>query len=322
MPGKKKKGGKKSGKKKKKSARPTSGAGSGAEGAEDPETLVDPGSADGKKKKKKKVVKKKLTKAEKAQEKLEKECSDYKANDQLYEAYVDRMDRWLRTNYGRSIDLFRKFDTNGDGVVSYEEFKSGMTDLGAPCTALELHLLCKLLDRDGDETIDYLEFSRGIRYVRESDQDDDEEEEEDDLPRLVITRETLDSCPLACCKMGHWKGPYREKNPKYIDLELRLVTFDKMKNHPGHFNITVHAHLTIFGVIQIIKEETDIATTRLKVFRDDTRTQEALLFPDMTLAECGYEGDSRQNPEEVTLYYDYGVEFNDCPLLLCDYYFD
>jgi len=41
----------------------------------------------------------------------------------------------------------------------------------------------------------------------------------------------------------------------------------------------------------------------------------------MTLQDLGYEGDTYDDPEEVELFYDYKVEFIDCPLLLCDHYF-
>lgn len=42
---------------------------------------------------------------------------------------------------------------------------------------------------------------------------------------------------------------------------------------------------------------------------------------DMTLQDLGYEGDTYDDPDEVQLFYDYKVEFIDCPLLLCDHYF-
>ncbi|XP_078666245.1 uncharacterized protein LOC144908480 [Branchiostoma floridae x Branchiostoma belcheri] len=97
---------------------------------------------------------------------LEQECEKILSDKELFNDYVARMNHWMRQNNGRVIDLFRKFDKNGDSVVSYEEFKEGMQRLGAPCSLAELHLLAKLLDTDNSRTIDYMEFSKGLRYMR------------------------------------------------------------------------------------------------------------------------------------------------------------
>lgn len=43
---------------------------------------------------------------------------------------------------------------------------SGMLDMLCPCTNTELHMLCKLLDRDNTGDIDFTEFSKGLKYVR------------------------------------------------------------------------------------------------------------------------------------------------------------
>ena len=43
----------------------------------------------------------------------------------------------------------------------------GMLDLDAPCNALELHVLAKRLDRDKSESIDYVEFSKGLNFTDE-----------------------------------------------------------------------------------------------------------------------------------------------------------
>ena len=40
-----------------------------------------------------------------------------------------------------------------------------------------------------------------------------------------------------------------------------------------------------------------------------------------SLEQCGILGGPKRNPPIVTLYYDYAVEFTECPLLNCDHYF-
>ena len=40
------------------------------------------------------------------------------------------MVHWMNENYGRVLDLFRRFDSDNSGKLSYEEFADGMRDLG------------------------------------------------------------------------------------------------------------------------------------------------------------------------------------------------
>lgn len=123
---------------------------------------------------------------------------------------MTRIDDWMLRNYSRAIDLFRRFDLNGDGCLTYEEFYAGMRDLQAPCNKVELYLLAKKLDQDGNELIDYLEFSKGLKYFRKSDVLPDSE-----LPNLTIVREKLEQCP--CCKLGLWK-PRKEAFPRLVHV--------------------------------------------------------------------------------------------------------
>ena len=141
-----------------------------------------------------------------SQEKLEKAAEAYEAADDLHAAFVARMDKWMIDNYGRAIDLFRRFDVDGDGSLSYEEFYAGMRDLNAPANNLELYVLAKKLDRDGNGLLDYLEFSKGLKYYKK-----EECVPDDGLPPLRFEREELEDCP--CCKLGLWKPP-KEKFPR------------------------------------------------------------------------------------------------------------
>ena len=102
---------------------------------------------------------------------------------------------------------------------------------------------------------------------------------------------------------------------------MRLVTFNDKKDHPAHFEVLVHSHIPVSSLHEFIMEETGIMSTKLTVFYDKSRSREAMLPINLTLRELGYEGDTFDDPEEVTLYYDYKVEFTDCPILLCDHYF-
>ncbi|XP_005101958.1 uncharacterized protein LOC101853244 [Aplysia californica] len=317
---KKKKGSKKK-KKSAKSGKKSSEAEDKVEGLEnvDPSTLISGTEAspdDGKKKKKKGKKKKKLSKSEKAQEKLEKAIEKLKMNEDFYDTFVNRMHQWIVDHAAMAVEMFKRIDSDGEGLLSYDEFKAGMFDLNAPVNKIELHLLCKLLDEEDAGEIDYTDLEKGLQYAREIRELDKQTVR--DERQLLLTERKFPPCP--CCKMSIIE-PWRETLPRYIALEMRSVTFDMFRDFPGHLVLLVHSHLPVCGLIQIIIAETDISSTKLAVFRDRSRNAESVLSPDMTLEECGFVGDSRESPEELVLFYDYTVEFTDCPILMCDHYF-
>ncbi|XP_033126705.1 uncharacterized protein LOC117124550 [Anneissia japonica] len=257
---------------------------------------------------KKRSAKKKLSKAEKEREKLEKATELLTTDANSFDNFVDRIDRWLASNRHKAIELFRKCDVNGDGVLTYDEFKAGMLDMEAPCSTVELHALAKNIDKDQDGTIDYLEFTKGLRYT----------EMANNAPSLVSTRVESNPCPV--CSVGLWQPPVVHR-PRYIRLHLRLSTFDNLRSYPGHFTVTVHSHISIYGITEIIKEEIDVCSTKIKIFRGKARETSNLLQADDTLDTLGFEGGTKNEPVDLTLYYDYTTEFHDCPILLTDHYF-
>lgn len=260
--------------------------------------------------------KKKVSKSEKALEKLEKSIDKLKANDDFYDGFVTRMHKWLIDKADIAMDMFQRIDSDGEGLLTYDEFKSGLFDLNAPLNKVELHLLCKLLDEEDSGEIDYTELEKGLQYAREV-RELDKQTLRDDR-QLLITQRKFSPCPF--CKMSRVE-PWQEPLPRFVALEMRSVTFDMFKDYPGHFEILVHSHLPVCGLIQMIIAETDISSTKLSVFRDRSRSVETVLSPDLTLEECGFQGDSLESPEEIILFYDYTVEFTDCPILMCDHYF-
>ncbi|XP_002737056.1 uncharacterized protein LOC100371068 [Saccoglossus kowalevskii] len=175
-------------------------------------------------------------------------------------------------------------------------------------------------NQEGEETLALEKAKQLILFGSAPTEGSEEQSEADkgETIKLEITREELEKC--SCCKLSLWQ-PYRIMAPKYVLLELRLITFDNVRSYPGHFKKLVHSHLTIYGIMQIIYEETATESSKLKIFQDKTRNTEALLMPDVTLEEIGAKGGVYQDPEPMVLYYDYTTEFHDCPLLMSDYYF-
>ena len=109
-------------------------------------------------------------------------------------------------NHCRAIDLFRKFDHDGNGSLSYGEFFAGMRDLNAPCTQLELFVLARTVDENRDGQIEYAEFAKNLKYVRP-----EKEVKDDGLPVLKIYRNEYEKCPN--CQVKRW-NPSPSKNIK------------------------------------------------------------------------------------------------------------
>ena len=77
--------------------------------------------------------------------------------------------------------------------------------------------------------------------------------------------------------------------------------------------MTVH-YLSLF-----IRKHTGLQTTQVAIYTDSSR--EMVLSVDETLEDCGFMSGTQNLPKQLTLYYDYVVEFKKCPLLTCDHYF-
>ncbi|XP_041076117.1 uncharacterized protein LOC121295495 isoform X2 [Polyodon spathula] len=108
---------------------------------------------------------------------------------------------------------------------------------------------------------------------------------------------------------------------RFLFVKLWLITFDNVKSHPGHFEEVVRSSIKVYGLIKRIREYVGIESTKLKIFKDKTCSQQSFLPPDQSLEECGFVGGPRQSPYLATLYYDYTVDFHDSPIVNCDHYF-
>jgi hypothetical protein len=69
----------------------------------------------------------------------------------------------LRKSAGKVLDLFREWDTNGDGEVSREEFHDAMPHLGFNAAKEDVDALFSSWDPDGSGAIDFKELQRILR---------------------------------------------------------------------------------------------------------------------------------------------------------------
>ena len=59
------------------------------------------------------------------QEKLEKQMEKLKADVCYYDRFINRMHQWLLDNAETAVEMFRQIDSDGEGLLSFDEFKSG-----------------------------------------------------------------------------------------------------------------------------------------------------------------------------------------------------
>ena len=107
---------------------------------------------------------------------------------------------------------------------------------------------------------------------------------------------------------------------------MKLITFANEKDYMGHLkDIIISIHETIYSLIQIIKEKTDIASTLIQVYKDTGKAKSSILDEDKTLEYYGYTGgsynDVLKSNEKILLYFDFSTLNNNDPILNCDYYF-
>ena len=57
--------------------------------------------------------------------KFEKACDKIRADKIQFHDFINRMDSWLVKNHKNIARYFRRFDEDGEGILTYEDFKSG-----------------------------------------------------------------------------------------------------------------------------------------------------------------------------------------------------
>ena len=108
---------------------------------------------------------------------------------------------------------------------------------------------------------------------------------------------------------------------RFIQLELKLLTFLRINSYPGHFQVLVHAHIRVQGLINLINERHCETLRYVKIYNEDSQGKRNALDPQTTLEDCGYLGGPKTKPQKLDLFYDYTTEFHECPILMADDYF-
>jgi Ca2+-binding EF-hand superfamily protein len=65
----------------------------------------------------------------------------------------------LRQSGSSLARVFASFDENGDGVIDYQELRTGLAAVGSEVSDSAVSDIMSILDKDGDGSIDYSEFA-------------------------------------------------------------------------------------------------------------------------------------------------------------------
>ncbi|KAI3877230.1 hypothetical protein MKW92_031784 [Papaver armeniacum] len=99
-------------------------------------------------------------------------------------------------------EVFKKYDADGDGKISYLELGSILSSLGYEATAEELQVMVKEVDSDGDGFIDLNEFLE-LNKIDSEKQVQDIEDAFDILQKLLKTLGDESSSISDCKKIIH-----------------------------------------------------------------------------------------------------------------------
>lgn len=91
--------------------------------------------------------------------------SDFQNLSQLQIATMDYISNYIsnKKNMKELKGHFTDFDKNGDGVLSYEEFKLGYSSLyGTALQSIEMNEILSIIDKDKSGKIEYDEFIKGM----------------------------------------------------------------------------------------------------------------------------------------------------------------
>lgn len=102
---------------------------------------------------------------------------------------------------------------------------------------------------------------------------------------------------------------------------MTFANLPHMKNYPGHFQLYVHAHVSVLSIVELICERYGGTLRNVSIYCVTKSGEKVKLNPHDKLQDCGFTGGPRPEPQLVELLYDYETEFRDCPLLMCDHYF-
>jgi len=246
---------------------------------------------------KKKKGKKKLTRSEKIEIRKNKKVNSFLKDIKLYENFTNKINYWLDKNYQSVYNLFSKLDDKNLGLVPLDMFKSGLKDLNCPVTNLEFDVIRKQLDPLGSGLISYKNF----RAIKPS---HDVFNSSHGADHLYTTTEKA--------KRSTELHPYHGFVPRFVKVFMKLATFHHFNKHPCHVEFErIHSNMQLSELCKLTARHSLVSTSQMSLYLSSKCKVEEKLDLELQVKDV-----MDESSNEVTFYYDYSVEFGDCPLLM------
>lgn len=102
-------------------------------------------------------------------------------------------------------------------------------------------------------------------------------------------------------------------------LSLRSICFQDVTTIPGYIDVQVPSNISIYGITLIVKRELGPCTLNIRIYQSKERENQEM-ESSMKLKDFGFLGTlPPDEPEQVTLFYDYDYPLLDCPLLMANF---
>ena len=103
-------------------------------------------------------------------------------------------------------------------------------------------------------------------------------------------------------------------------LGLRSIPFQNVGAIPGQISAQVPSSITIYGISLIVKRELGPCTLNIRIYQRNETGEKEEMAANIKLMDMGFLGTLPPNePEHLTLFYDYDYPLLDCPLLMANF---
>ena len=103
-------------------------------------------------------------------------------------------------------------------------------------------------------------------------------------------------------------------------LDLCSISFQDITSIPGPVSVQVPSNISIYGITLIVKRELGPCTLNIRIYQSKEREEKQEMTSSMKLKEFGFLGTlPPDEPEKLTLFYDYDYPLMDCPLLMANF---
>ena len=107
---------------------------------------------------------------------------------------------------------------------------------------------------------------------------------------------------------------------RYIMLDLCSISFQDVTSLPSPISVQVPSNISVYGITLIVKRELGPCTLNIRIYQSKEQDEKQEMASGMKLKDFGFLGKlPPDEPEKLTLFYDYDYPLMDCPLLMANF---